>query len=142
MRDGVLIQEEFGGDDPGLFPWRVVIATLMCQQTTGYVVRPALRELFSRWPTPSALAWAGDELEEVLKPTGFHNKRAKTLRAVSIAFATREGPDLPTAEWVADLLGCGPYTVEAYRYVVLGDRSFRPVDKELRKAWRRDKGLL
>lgn len=143
MRDGVLIQEEYSGDDPDLVPWRTVIVSLMCVQTTGAQVRRVLGPLFEQWPTPSAMAHAGEELERTIASCGFAARRGSFLRNTSFAFARwMEAEDgRPSHSWVRGLRGCGQYVEEAYAFLIEGDRSFRPVDKELRKAWNRDRGL-
>jgi len=146
VRDGLLIQEEYAGEDRTFMPWRVVVSTVMCQQTSGSQVRPVLDELFSRWPEPAELALADRaEVESVISPCGLQSRRADTLNIVSnkfhewecvVSFGIR-----PPHEWVGELPGCGEYTVEAYRFVAWGDRSFKPKDKELLKAWERDGGV-
>lgn len=147
MRDGVLIQEEYL-DAPVTVrgAWRVVVSSLMCKMTAGRAVRPVLDEIFKRWPNPEALARAGEDLEQLLRPTGFMHRRAEELRTASAHFVDWEEHHetrhaLPTPEWIRAIRGCGEYIEEAYRYVVLADRRFKPKDKELYKAWRRDQGL-
>lgn len=142
----LLLQQEHGGDDE-LTPWRVVVVSLMCQQTTGTQVRKVLGALFERWPTPELMSAAGDDLESLLRPCGFAYRRAGYLRGVSRGFADwladgvrTTAPfaecESPSAGFVRRLTGCGEYTEQAYRLIVLNDTSFRPDDKELVKLWR------
>lgn len=139
-----LLQHVHGGSDR-YRPWRVVVISLLCQQTTGTQVRKVVDELFGRWPVPSSMALAGPELETVLRPCGFQNRRAEKIRAVSHEYDDwlenelepgLEGELGPPPVLVATWPGCGEYTVQAYRMIVRDDFSFVPKDKELLRLWK------
>ena len=60
--------------------WELLVATVLAAQCTDARVNTVTPELFRRWPTPAALAEAPiEELEAVIRPTGFYHSKAKNL---------------------------------------------------------------
>ena len=60
--------------------WELLVATVLAAQCTDARVNTVTPELFRRWPTPAALAEAPiEELEGVIRPTGFFHSKAKNL---------------------------------------------------------------
>ena len=60
--------------------WELLVATVLAAQCTDARVNTVTPELFRRWPTPAALAEAPiEELEGVIRPTGFYHSKAKNL---------------------------------------------------------------
>ena len=58
-------------------PFRLVIAVLLSAQTTDAQVNKVTPELFSRWPTPEAMAGATPaEIAEVIRSLGFYKTKA------------------------------------------------------------------
>ena len=58
-------------------PFRLVIAVLLSAQTTDAQVNKVTPELFSRWPTPQAMAGATPaEISEVIRSLGFYKTKA------------------------------------------------------------------
>lgn len=65
-------------------PLHLLVATVLSAQTTDVMVNKVTPALFGRWPDAVALAGADrDEMEAVLKPTGFF--RAKTESVLRLA---------------------------------------------------------
>ena len=65
-------------------PWRLLVATVLAAQCTDARVNTVTPVLFDRWPTPAALAVANQEdLEHVVRPTGFFRNKAKNLIAAA-----------------------------------------------------------
>ena len=61
-------------------PWELLVATVLAAQCTDARVNTITPELFRRWPDPAALTAATqEELEEVIRPTGFYHNKAKNL---------------------------------------------------------------
>ena len=61
-------------------PWELLVATVLAAQCTDARVNTITPELFRRWPDPAALAAAAqEELEAVIRPTGFYHNKAKNL---------------------------------------------------------------
>lgn len=64
--------------------WQLLIATILSAQSTDRMVNRVTPELFRRYPTPTALAAADqDELEGIVKSTGFFRNKAKAIRGAS-----------------------------------------------------------
>ena len=70
-------------------PFQLLIATVLSAQTTDKRVNMTTPALFATYPTPEDLAAANpDDLEEMLKPTGFF--RAKTKAVIGLSAAIRD----------------------------------------------------
>ena len=87
--------------------WQLLIATILSAQSTDRMINRVTPELFKRWPTPRALGEAAQEdVEVVVKSTGFFRNKAKAIRAASEAIATRFGGEVPrTMEELVTLPG-------------------------------------
>lgn len=60
--------------------WELLVATVLAAQCTDARVNTVTPELFRRWPDPLALAGAAqEELESVIRPTGFFHSKARNL---------------------------------------------------------------
>src|SRR5439155_19469667 len=61
-------------------PFQLLVATILSAQCTDKRVNMVTPALFSRYPTPAALAPAKPEdLEEMIKSTGFFRNKTKSL---------------------------------------------------------------
>lgn len=61
-------------------PWELMVATILAAQCTDARVNMVTPKLFERWPGPAELARASqEELEEVIRSTGFFRNKAKNL---------------------------------------------------------------
>lgn len=98
--------------------WQLVIATILSAQSTDRTVNKVTPVLFARWPTPEALAGAAQEdVEIVVKSTGFFRNKAKAIRGASAAIAADFGGAVPrTIDEVITLPGVARKTAN----VVLG----------------------
>ena len=100
-------------------PLQLLVATVLSAQTTDVTVNKVTPTLFARWPDAAALAAADrDEMEAVLRPTGFF--RAKTNSVINLAAAILERYDGEVPGRLADLVtlpGVGRKTAN----VVLGN---------------------
>ena len=62
-------------------PWYLLVARVLSAQCTDVRVNQVTPELFSRWPTPRALAAASiEDIETVIRATGFFRTKARALR--------------------------------------------------------------
>lgn len=60
--------------------WELLVATVLAAQCTDARVNMVTPVLFTRWPGPAELAGASqEELEEVVRSTGFFRNKAKNL---------------------------------------------------------------
>ena len=70
-------------------PFQLLIATVLSAQTTDKRVNMTTPALFAKYPTAEDMAAANPEdLEEILKPTGFY--RAKTKAVIGLSAAIRD----------------------------------------------------
>ncbi len=76
--------------------WQLLLATILSAQSTDKKINEVTPLLFSRWPTPAALASADpSEVETVVKPTGFFRNKTKTIIGASRAIVERFGGEVP-----------------------------------------------
>jgi endonuclease-3 len=77
-------------------PWQLLIAVILSAQSTDRMVNLVTPEVFRRWPTPRALAAAPqEEVEIVVKSTGFFRNKAKAIRGASQMLVERFGGGVP-----------------------------------------------
>jgi len=78
-------------------PFQLVVATILSAQCTDARVNLTTPALFARFPDAAALAEAHpDELEALVKSTGFFRNKAKNLRGLGQALMTRHGGLVPS----------------------------------------------
>jgi len=109
-------------------PWRVLVSEIMLQQTTAPVVAARFSDMLARFPTPQAMAEAGEEAVLAAWSGLGYYRRARALHACARAITERHGgrvPDEPAV--LADLPGLGPYTAAAVAAIAFG-RPVVPVD--------------
>jgi endonuclease-3 len=100
-------------------PFQLLIATILSAQCTDKRVNMVTPALFKRYRTPAALAAANpEELEELIKSTGFFRNKTKSLIGMSAAVAERHGGRIPDElDALVKLPGVGRKTAN----VVLGN---------------------
>jgi len=100
-------------------PFQLLVATILSAQCTDKRVNMVTPALFKRYRTPAALAVAKpEELEEIIKSTGFFRNKTKSLLGMSNAVAERHGGKIPdTMDELVKLPGVGRKTA----HVVLGN---------------------
>jgi len=100
-------------------PFQLLVATILSAQCTDKRVNMVTPALFKRYRTPAALAAAKpEELEEIIKSTGFFRNKTKSLLGMSNAVAERHGGKIPdTMDELVKLPGVGRKTAN----VVLGN---------------------
>ena len=71
-----LIQESLYHD-----PWKLLVATIFLNKTTGKCAIPILMEFLDKWPSPTDLLETADanQIAEMLQPIGLNVTRANTL---------------------------------------------------------------
>jgi len=70
-----LIEELFPSD-----PWKLLLSTIMLNQTTRNQVDPVLHTFLSRWPTPTMASKAdARDVREVVSTLGLQHKRARAI---------------------------------------------------------------
>lgn len=104
--------------------YQLLAATILSAQCTDVRVNMVTPTLFSRYPTPAALAGAkADELETIVRPTGFFRNKTKSLLGMAAALVDRFGGKVPgRMEDLVTIPGVGRKTAN----VVLGDAFHSP----------------
>lgn len=106
-------------------PYQLLIATILAAQCTDERVNEVTEVLFSRFPTPEKMAEASlNELEEIIKPTGFYRNKAKSVKNVSETLVKKYSGNVPQSiDELTSLPGIGRKTAN----VVLGNCFSQPV---------------
>jgi endonuclease III len=103
-------------------PFQLLAATILSAQCTDARVNMVTPGLFARYPTPEDLAAADpEELEELIRSTGFFKSKARNLMGMATAVTERFGGEVPGA--MADLVslpGVGRKTANVVRSVAMG----------------------
>ncbi|MFB7668845.1 endonuclease III [Kitasatospora sp. NPDC056138] len=100
-------------------PFELLVATVLSAQTTDLRVNQTTPVLFAKYPTPEDMAAAvPEELEEIIRPTGFFRAKARSLLGLSAAVRDRFDGEVPgRLEDLVTLPGVGRKTAN----VVLGN---------------------
>lgn len=76
--------------------WELLIATILSAQCTDVMVNKVTPILFQQYPTPQAMAAATpEELEPILRPTGFYRNKAKSVVGASKGIVEKFGGQVP-----------------------------------------------
>lgn len=131
-----LLQEELAGD-----PWKIFVCCIFCNLTKRKISEPYFWEVLRRWPTPQKLSTANlNELVTLIEPLGLGQRRAKSLKAMSLGYTRNNWQSDPTS-----LYGIGKYASDAYRIFVLNEwREVEPTDSALVNYvnWRKNNEYL
>ena len=97
----------------------LLVATILSAQCTDKRVNIVTKDLFQRCRTAADYAEISqEELETLVRSTGFYRNKAKNIRAMGAALLARHGGEVPsTLEALAALPGAGRKTAN----VVLGN---------------------
>ncbi|MBA3890325.1 MAG: endonuclease III [Gemmatimonadaceae bacterium] len=99
--------------------FELLAATILSAQCTDKRVNMVTPALFAAYPTPAALADAGqDDVERIIRSTGFFRSKAKSLIGMARALVERHGGEVPCdMDALVQLPGVGRKTAN----VVLGN---------------------
>lgn len=119
-------------------PWQLLVATILAAQCTDERVNQVTPGLFARYRTPEELADAPlEELEELIRPTGFYRNKARAIQACAEAIVEKYGGEVPAEmETLTQLPGVGRKTAN----VLLGNAFGLPaiaVDTHVQRLSRR-----
>ncbi len=103
-------------------PWQLLVATVLSAQTTDERVNSVTPGLFAKYPGAADLAGANpDDVEALIRPTGFFRVKSKTVVAMANAVCERFACEVPTAlEDLVTLPGVGRKTGNVVRSVAFG----------------------
>jgi endonuclease III len=93
-------------------PFELLIATILAAQCTDDRVNKVTPGLFAHYPDPAKLAAASlEELEGIVRSTGFYRQKAKSIKKVSQALTDRFHGEVPREiDDLASLPGVGRKT--------------------------------
>lgn len=100
-------------------PYELLVATILSAQCTDKRVNMVTPALFAKYPTPEKLSVARpDQLETMIRSTGFFRNKAKSLLGMSSAVVEKHGGKVPASmDELVSLPGVGRKTAN----VVLGN---------------------
>ena len=120
-----LLQEVYQDD-----PWKMLVCCILLNVTHRRQVDKVRDKLFTRYPTATQMAFAADdELSEILKPLGFYNKRAVTLKRMSLEYV-QGFTDVDT------LYGVGKYATDSWEIFQNNNTDVQPEDDGLKEYLR------
>lgn len=110
-------------------PWKLLVATIFLNKTTGKVAIPILWQFFEHYPTPDVAREADWEpMSEILKPLGLYKHRAKIIIRFSDEYLTKQW------RYPIELHGIGKYGNDSYRIFCVEEwRDVTPNDHMLNK---------
>jgi endonuclease III len=116
-------------------PFQLLVATILSAQCTDERVNMVTPELFRRWPDADALAGAKlQELEEVIRSTGFYRAKAANLLGMAKAVTEKHDGELPrTLEELTALSGVGRKTANVLLGTAFGIASGVVVDTHVKR---------
>ncbi len=119
--------------------WELLAATVLAAQCTDARVNLVTPELFRRWPTPAALAEAGqEELEGVIRSTGFYRAKAANLIAAAKRVTEVYGGSVPKSLGeLVTLPGVARKTANVVLWGAFGINEGLAVDTHVRRIARR-----
>ncbi|KAL4444605.1 hypothetical protein ABPG77_002422 [Micractinium sp. CCAP 211/92] len=119
-----LLEEELFDD-----PWKLLVACMLLNKTSGAQVRKVIWDLFALCPTPAAaIAVDVQQVQNLVQPLGLFRKRALAIQQLSHDYLYKQWRN-PT-----ELFGIGKYAADAYLMFCRGRwREVQPDDKDLKK---------
>ncbi|MEW6721458.1 MAG: endonuclease III [Thermodesulfobacteriota bacterium] len=116
-------------------PFELLVATVLAAQCTDERVNKVTPELFRSFPGPAEIAEAGqEEIEELVRSTGFYRNKAKALRELSAAVVRKHGGEVPrTMEELTALPGVGRKTASVLLGACFGTPAL-PVDTHVARV--------
>lgn len=119
--------------------FEVLVLTILSAQTTDRAVLKVRGPLFTKYPTPSALAMAKtEEVETIIHSLGYFHAKARNIIAASQALLSTFGGKVP--ESMVELLtipGVGRKTANIVLYHALGRNEGIAVDTHVRRLAQR-----
>ncbi|XP_072328107.1 methyl-CpG-binding domain protein 4 isoform X2 [Scyliorhinus torazame] len=121
-----LVQETLFHD-----PWKLLIATILLNKTSGKKAIPVLWDFLERYPSAEVARVADwKEVAELLRPLGLYQLRAKAIAKFSDEFLTKQW------RYPIELHGIGKYGNDSYRIFCVKEwKEVQPQDHKLNKYW-------
>lgn len=120
-------------------PFQILILTILSAQTTDRTVNSISGALFSKYPDAHAMAHASpEELESIIRPTGFYHTKAKNIIATSRILVTQYHGEVP--QTMCDLVtlpGVGRKTANIVQNHAFGYNEGIAVDTHVKRLSQR-----
>ncbi len=118
--------------------FELLVATILSAQTTDARVNMVTPVLFAKYPDAVTLAGAvPDELEDIVRSTGFFQSKARNLIAMAQGLLEQFGGEVPTErDDLVSLAGVGRKTANVVRSVAFGLPGL-PVDTHVGRLTRK-----
>lgn len=119
-------------------PFQLLVAIILSAQCTDERVNAVTPALFRRFPTPQEMAQAAqEELEALVKPTGFFRNKARAIRLCAQHLVTRFGGQVPqNLDDLLSLPGVGRKTANMLLGNAFGQQAIA-VDTHVHRVARR-----
>lgn len=119
-----LVQETLFHD-----PWKLLVATIFLNKTSGKMAIPVLWQFFEHYPTAEVAREADwKPMSEILRPLGLYKLRAKIMICFSDEYLTKQW------RYPIELHGIGKYGNDSYRIFCVEEwRDVKPKDHMLNK---------
>jgi endonuclease-3 len=116
--------------------YELLVATILSAQCTDERVNMVTPALFERYPTPEDLAGARtDELEDMIRSTGFFRNKTKSLLGMADAVVERHGGAVPSGfDEMVRLPGVGRKTANVVLGNAFGINEGIAVDTHVRRV--------
>jgi endonuclease-3 len=116
-------------------PYQLLVATILSAQCTDVRVNMVTPALFSRYPDAAQLARSDpDELESMIRSTGFFRSKAKNLRAMAEQIVSEHDGDVPAdLDSLTALPGIGRKTANVVLGTAFGIASGVVVDTHVKR---------
>ena len=120
-------------------PFELLVATILSAQCTDKRVNEVTPALFRRYPTARDLAAARiEELEEMVRSTGFYRNKARALKALGQALMAEHGGEVPASMAALSALpGVGRKTANVVLGSAFGINEGVVVDTHVQRLSRR-----
>lgn len=115
-------------------PFELLIATILSAQCTDERVNKVTPALFKKYPTPKKMAQADiEDLEALIRSTGFFRQKAKSLHAVAEALHEQFNDKVPNdMDALTALPGIGRKTANVVLGTAFGEAAM-PVDTHVKR---------
>lgn len=120
-------------------PFQLLVATILSAQCTDERVNQVTPALFARFPTPQDMAASRrEDLEALIRPTGFYRNKAKNIQGASIRICERFGGEVPQGmDELTSLPGVARKTANVVRGVCFGLADGIVVDTHVKRLSQR-----
>jgi endonuclease-3 len=138
----IRLAEEYGGATCALIhrnPFELLVATILSAQCTDARVNLVTPELFARYSSAASLALADrEQLEQLIRSTGFFRNKAKSLMGMASAVVDRHGGEIPAdLDALTALPGVGRKTAQVVLGTAFGKATGVVVDTHVGRLSRR-----